>query len=95
MRCWITLDLMMPEMGGYEFMVAYHKESETPVIIHRPNPDKAAALTPLRLRRCAYAAALTPLRLRRCAYAGTKKTTAATPKILAQKTRISGVRHYQ
>ena len=81
MRCWITLDLMMPEMGGYEFMVAYRKESETPVIIHRPNPDKAAALTPLRLRRCAYA--------------GTKKTTAATPKILAQKTRISGVRHYQ
>ena len=65
MRCWIILDLMMPEMGGYEFMVAYHKESETPVIIHRPNPDKAAALTPLRLRRCAYAAALTPLRLRR------------------------------
>jgi len=51
---------MMPEMGGYEFMVAYRKESETPVIIHRPNPDKAAALTPLRLRRCAYAAALTP-----------------------------------
>jgi len=42
---------MMPEMGGYEFMVAYRKESETPVIIHRPNPDKAAALTPLRLRR--------------------------------------------
>ena len=31
-----------------------------------------------------------PLRLQ----AGTKKTTAATPKILAQKTGISGVRHH-
>jgi len=29
----IILDLMMPEMGGYEFMGAYRKESETPVII--------------------------------------------------------------
>jgi DNA-binding response OmpR family regulator len=29
----IILDLMMPEMGGYEFMRAYIKESETPIII--------------------------------------------------------------
>jgi two-component system alkaline phosphatase synthesis response regulator PhoP len=29
----ILLDLMMPEMGGYEFMRLYSRESETPVII--------------------------------------------------------------
>ncbi|MFL5801797.1 MAG: response regulator [Roseiflexaceae bacterium] len=29
----IILDLMMPEMGGYEFMRAFSKEAETPVII--------------------------------------------------------------
>jgi DNA-binding response OmpR family regulator len=29
----ILLDLMMPEMGGYDFMRAYRREAETPVII--------------------------------------------------------------
>ena len=29
----ILLDLMMPEMGGYEFMRVYSKEAETPIII--------------------------------------------------------------
>jgi DNA-binding response OmpR family regulator len=29
----IILDLMMPEMGGYEFLRAYSKERDTPVII--------------------------------------------------------------
>ncbi len=29
----IILDLMMPEMGGYEFMRSYSREAETPVII--------------------------------------------------------------
>ncbi len=29
----ILLDLMMPEMGGYDFMRAYSKEAETPIII--------------------------------------------------------------
>ena len=29
----IILDLMMPEMGGYEFMRAFSKEAETPVIM--------------------------------------------------------------
>jgi DNA-binding response OmpR family regulator len=29
----IILDLMMPEMGGYDFMRAYAQESDTPVII--------------------------------------------------------------
>jgi DNA-binding response OmpR family regulator len=29
----IILDLMMPEMGGYDFMRAYSKEAQTPVIM--------------------------------------------------------------
>lgn len=29
----IILDLMMPEMGGYDFMRVYSKEAETPIII--------------------------------------------------------------
>jgi DNA-binding response OmpR family regulator len=29
----ILLDLMMPEMGGYDFMRTYRREAETPVII--------------------------------------------------------------
>src|SRR5215216_2211082 len=29
----IVLDVMMPEMGGYEFLRAFSKEAETPVII--------------------------------------------------------------
>ncbi|MCL4263826.1 MAG: response regulator transcription factor [Anaerolineae bacterium] len=29
----IILDLMMPELGGYDFMRAYRKEAETPVIM--------------------------------------------------------------
>jgi DNA-binding response OmpR family regulator len=29
----IVLDLMMPEMGGYEFMQVYRKEADTPIII--------------------------------------------------------------
>ncbi len=29
----IILDLMMPEMGGYEFMRTYNREADTPTII--------------------------------------------------------------
>ncbi|PWB52044.1 MAG: DNA-binding response regulator [Anaerolineales bacterium] len=29
----IILDLMMPEMGGYEFMRCYNREADTPVVI--------------------------------------------------------------
>jgi DNA-binding response OmpR family regulator len=29
----IILDLMMPEMGGYEFIRAYNREADTPIII--------------------------------------------------------------
>ena len=29
----ILLDLMMPQVGGYEFMRAYTREAETPIVI--------------------------------------------------------------
>ncbi|MCS7062339.1 MAG: response regulator, partial [Anaerolineae bacterium] len=29
----ILLDLMMPEMGGYDFIRAFTKESNTPIIV--------------------------------------------------------------
>ena len=29
----IILDLMMPEMGGYDFMRSYSREADTPIII--------------------------------------------------------------
>ncbi|NMC12535.1 MAG: response regulator transcription factor [Chloroflexi bacterium] len=29
----VILDLMMPEMGGYEFIKAYNREADTPIII--------------------------------------------------------------
>jgi DNA-binding response OmpR family regulator len=29
----IILDLMMPEMGGYEFIRVYHKEADVPIIV--------------------------------------------------------------
>lgn len=36
----IILDLMMPEMGGYEFMRAYGREANTPTIILTAKPDE-------------------------------------------------------
>lgn len=36
----IILDLMMPEMGGYEFMRAYGREANTPTIILTARPDE-------------------------------------------------------
>lgn len=32
----VILDLMMPEMGGYNFLREYRKESQTPIIILTP-----------------------------------------------------------
>ena len=36
----IVLDLMMPEMGGYEFMRAHKKEKDTPIIILTAKVDE-------------------------------------------------------
>jgi two-component system, OmpR family, alkaline phosphatase synthesis response regulator PhoP len=36
----IILDLMMPEMGGYEFMRAYSREADTPVVILTAKVDE-------------------------------------------------------
>jgi CheY-like chemotaxis protein len=37
----ILLDLMMPEMGGYEFMRAYTKEADTPIILLTARVEEA------------------------------------------------------
>ncbi|HSF82595.1 MAG TPA: response regulator transcription factor [Anaerolineales bacterium] len=36
----IILDLMMPEMGGYEFMRVYGREANTPIIILTAKPEE-------------------------------------------------------
>ena len=36
----IILDLMMPEMGGYEFMRVYGKEADTPIVILTAKPEE-------------------------------------------------------
>jgi DNA-binding response OmpR family regulator len=36
----IILDIMMPEMGGYEFMRAYSREADTPVVILTAKVDE-------------------------------------------------------
>lgn len=43
----ILLDLMMPELGGYDFMRAYRRDAETPIIIltaKLEEPDKVLGL---------------------------------------------------
>jgi DNA-binding response OmpR family regulator len=43
----ILLDIMMPEMDGFEFIRAYRKESDTPIILltaRLEEPDKVAGL---------------------------------------------------
>ncbi|MEZ4642960.1 MAG: response regulator [Chloroflexota bacterium] len=43
----ILLDLMMPELGGYDFMRVYRREAETPIIIltaKLDEPDKVLGL---------------------------------------------------
>ena len=37
----ILLDLMMPEMGGYDFIRAYRKEGETPIILLTAKLDES------------------------------------------------------
>lgn len=45
----IILDLMMPEMGGYEFMRVYSKEHDTPIIILTAKVDEAERVLGLEL----------------------------------------------
>ena len=45
----ILLDLMMPEMGGYEFIRAYSKERDTPIIILTAKLDESDKVLGLEL----------------------------------------------
>jgi DNA-binding response OmpR family regulator len=45
----ILLDLMMPEMGGYEFIKAYGRESTTPIIILTAKLDESEKVLGLEL----------------------------------------------
>ncbi|MEM7538497.1 MAG: response regulator transcription factor [Chloroflexota bacterium] len=45
----ILLDLMMPEMGGYEFIRTYSKESETPIIVLTAKVDEGDKVLGLEL----------------------------------------------
>jgi DNA-binding response OmpR family regulator len=45
----ILLDLMMPEMGGYDFIRAYRKEGETPIILLTAKLDESDKVLGLEL----------------------------------------------
>jgi two-component system, OmpR family, alkaline phosphatase synthesis response regulator PhoP len=45
----IILDLMMPEMGGYEFMRIYGKEADTPIIILTAKVEESERILGLEL----------------------------------------------
>ena len=45
----ILLDIMMPEMGGYEFLRAYRKERNTPVILLTAKPEESDKVLGLEL----------------------------------------------
>ncbi len=45
----ILLDIMMPEMSGYEFIKAYRKESETPIILLTAKLDETDKVLGLEL----------------------------------------------
>ncbi|OUC05991.1 transcriptional regulator, partial [Litorilinea aerophila] len=45
----IILDLMMPEMGGYEFLRVYSKEAQTPIIILTARVDETDKVLGLEL----------------------------------------------
>ena len=45
----ILLDLMMPEMGGYDFIRAYRKERETPIILLTAKLDESDKVLGLEL----------------------------------------------
>ncbi len=45
----ILLDIMMPEMGGYEFMQAYNKENDAPIILLTAKLDETDKVLGLEL----------------------------------------------
>src|SRR5512138_2954637 len=45
----ILLDIMMPEMSGYDFLKAYRKESETPIILLTAKLDETDKVLGLEL----------------------------------------------
>lgn len=45
----ILLDILMPEMDGYEFIRAYRKESETPIILLTAKPEESDKVIGLEL----------------------------------------------
>jgi DNA-binding response OmpR family regulator len=45
----ILLDIMMPEMGGYDFIRAYRKEQETPIILLTAKLDESDKVLGLEL----------------------------------------------
>jgi two-component system alkaline phosphatase synthesis response regulator PhoP len=45
----ILLDIMMPEMDGYEFIRAFRKESETPIILLTAKPEESDKVIGLEL----------------------------------------------
>jgi DNA-binding response OmpR family regulator len=45
----VLLDIMMPEIGGYEFLRAYRRESETPVILLTARLDESDKVLGLEL----------------------------------------------
>ena len=45
----ILLDIMMPEMDGYEFIRAYRKESEMPIILLTAKPEESDKVLGLEL----------------------------------------------
>lgn len=45
----ILLDIMMPEMSGYDFIKSYRKESETPIILLTAKPDETDKVLGLEL----------------------------------------------
>ena len=47
----ILLDIMMPEMSGYDFIKAYRKERETPIILLTAKLDETDKVLGLELAR--------------------------------------------
>ena len=45
----ILLDIMMPEMDGYQFLSTYRRESDTPVIVLTAKEDESDAVLGLEL----------------------------------------------